>query len=86
MVEVPIPAEFIAFEASYGESAIAVDRARVGVEDAEAKAFIETYFERFHGVRTYLDSMIAMVSIIALPMVMAFISSFRWPHSGAATC
>lgn len=52
-------AKTINFATIYGQGANALAR-QLRISNEEAKAFIETYFERFHGVRTYLDSMVAM--------------------------
>ena len=50
-------AKTINFATIYGQGAHALSR-QLKISNAEAKAFIATYFERFHGVRRYLDSMI----------------------------
>ncbi len=47
-------AKTINFATIYGQGAHALSR-QLHVEHAEAKAFIETYFERFAGVRRWLD-------------------------------
>jgi DNA polymerase-1 len=47
-------AKTINFATIYGQGAFALSR-QLKIEVAEAKAFIETYFERFAGVRTFLD-------------------------------
>ncbi|HET6680323.1 MAG TPA: DNA polymerase I, partial [Gemmatimonadaceae bacterium] len=52
-------AKTINFATIYGQGANALAR-QLRISNDEAKAFIETYFERFHGVRAYLDSMVAM--------------------------
>jgi DNA polymerase-1 len=51
-------AKTINFATIYGQGAHALSR-QLKVEHAEAKAFIETYFERFAGVRKWLDDSIA---------------------------
>jgi len=51
-------AKTINFATIYGQGAHALSR-QLKISNAEAKAFIATYFERFHGVRAYLDSMVA---------------------------
>jgi DNA polymerase-1 len=48
-------AKTINFATIYGQGAHALSR-QLKIEHAEAKAFIETYFERFAGVRTWLDA------------------------------
>lgn len=48
-------AKTINFATIYGQGAHSLSR-QIKVEHAEAKAFIETYFERFAGVRRFLDS------------------------------
>ena len=48
-------AKTINFATIYGQGAHALSR-QLKVEHAEAKAFIETYFERFAGVRKWLDA------------------------------
>ena len=48
-------AKTINFATIYGQGAHALSR-QLKVEHAEAKAFIETYFERFSGVRRWLDA------------------------------
>jgi DNA polymerase-1 len=50
-------AKTINFATIYGQGAHALSR-QLKVEYAEAKAFITRYFERFHGIRQYLDSMV----------------------------
>jgi len=47
-------AKTINFATIYGQGAHALSR-QLGIDHAEAKAFIETYFLRFAGVRTWLD-------------------------------
>ena len=47
-------AKTINFATIYGQGAHALSR-QLKIAHAEAKAFIETYFERFHGVRSFLD-------------------------------
>ncbi|HUF26694.1 MAG TPA: DNA polymerase I [Gemmatimonadaceae bacterium] len=51
-------AKTINFATIYGQGAHALSR-QLQITHAEAKAFIERYFERFSGVRQYLDSMVA---------------------------
>lgn len=48
-------AKTINFATIYGQGAHSLSR-QLKVEHAEAKAFIETYFERFAGVRRFLDA------------------------------
>ncbi|MFI5231233.1 MAG: DNA polymerase I [Gemmatimonadales bacterium] len=48
-------AKTINFATIYGQGAHSLSR-QIKVEHAEAKAFIDTYFERFAGVRKFLDS------------------------------
>ena len=48
-------AKTINFATIYGQGAHALSR-QLRIEHAEAKAFIETYFERFAGVRSWLDA------------------------------
>jgi DNA polymerase-1 len=50
-------AKTINFATIYGQGAHALSR-QLKVEHAEAKAFIDTYFERFAGVRRFLDESI----------------------------
>ncbi len=50
-------AKTINFATIYGQGAHALSR-QLRITNAEAKAFIATYFERFRGVRDYLDSMV----------------------------
>ncbi|MBX3134409.1 MAG: DNA polymerase I [Gemmatimonadaceae bacterium] len=51
-------AKTINFATIYGQGAHALSR-QLKIEHAEAKAFIETYFERFAGVRQWLDGSVA---------------------------
>jgi DNA polymerase-1 len=51
-------AKTINFATIYGQGAHALSR-QLKIEHAEARAFITTYFERFQGVREFLDAMIA---------------------------
>jgi DNA polymerase-1 len=51
-------AKTINFATIYGQGANALAR-QLRIPHAEAKAFIETYFTRFVGVRAYLDSQVA---------------------------
>ncbi len=48
-------AKTINFATIYGQGAFALSR-QLKIEVSEAKAFIETYFERFAGVRSFLDT------------------------------
>ena len=50
-------AKTINFATIYGQGAHALSR-QLKISNAEAKAFIATYFERFRGIREYLDSMV----------------------------
>jgi DNA polymerase-1 len=50
-------AKTINFATIYGQGAHALSR-QLKIEHAEARAFITRYFERFSGIRRYLDSMI----------------------------
>ena len=50
-------AKTINFATIYGQGAHALSR-QLKVEYSEAKEFIARYFERFHGIRRYLDSMV----------------------------
>jgi DNA polymerase-1 len=50
-------AKTINFATIYGQGAHALSR-QLKISHAEAKAFIERYFERFQRVRAYLDSMV----------------------------
>jgi DNA polymerase-1 len=65
--DVPLPevtptmrsrAKTINFATIYGQGPHALSR-QLGIEHAEAKEFIARYFERFQGVRNYLDAMVA---------------------------
>jgi DNA polymerase I len=51
-------AKTINFATIYGQGPHALSR-QLDIDHAEAKAFIARYFERFQGVRNYLDSMVA---------------------------
>ena len=51
-------AKTINFATIYGQGAHALSL-QLGIEHVEAKEFIARYFERFQGVRNYLDSMVA---------------------------
>ena len=51
-------AKTINFATIYGQGPHALSR-QLGIEHAEAKQFIARYFERFQGVRNYLDAMVA---------------------------
>src|SRR6476660_9279070 len=51
-------AKTINFATIYGQGANALSR-QLGIEHAEAKEFIARYFQRFQGVRNYLDAMVA---------------------------
>ena len=48
-------AKTINFATIYGQGAHALSR-QLKISNAEARAFIDTYFERFQGVKDYLDS------------------------------
>ncbi|HEU4878607.1 MAG TPA: DNA polymerase I, partial [Gemmatimonadaceae bacterium] len=50
-------AKTINFATIYGQGAHALSR-QLKISNTEAKEFIATYFERFRGVRQYLDSMV----------------------------
>jgi DNA polymerase I len=50
-------AKTINFATIYGQGAHALSR-QLKIEHAMAKAFIARYFERFSGIRTFLDSMV----------------------------
>ena len=50
-------AKTINFATIYGQGAHALSR-QLKISNAEAREFIATYFERFSGVRRYLDSMV----------------------------
>ena len=52
-------AKTINFATLYGQGAFSLAR-QLGISRDEAKAFIDQYFERFSGVRAYLDEQIAM--------------------------
>ncbi len=51
-------AKTINFATIYGQGPNALSR-QLHIEHAEARRFIGEYFERFHGIRVYLDSMVA---------------------------
>jgi DNA polymerase-1 len=51
-------AKTINFATIYGQGANALSR-QLKISNQEARDFISTYFERFSGVREYLDSMVA---------------------------
>jgi DNA polymerase I len=51
-------AKTINFATIYGQGPHALSR-QLRIEFAEARAFIAAYFERFQGIRRYLDSMVA---------------------------
>jgi DNA polymerase-1 len=51
-------AKTINFATIYGQGAFSLSR-QLKIEQSEAKAFIAQYFERFSGVRQYLDDMVA---------------------------
>jgi DNA polymerase I len=51
-------AKTINFATIYGQGAHALSR-QLDIEHSEAREFISRYFERFKGVRNYLDSMVA---------------------------
>ena len=51
-------AKTINFATIYGQGARALSL-QLGIDHTEAKEFIARYFERFQGVRNYLDSMVA---------------------------
>ncbi len=51
-------AKTINFATIYGQGAVALAR-QLRISSSEAKAFIATYFERFRGVRDYLDAQVA---------------------------
>ncbi|HKV50915.1 MAG TPA: DNA polymerase I [Gemmatimonadaceae bacterium] len=51
-------AKTINFATIYGQGANALSR-HLRIEAAEARRFISEYFERFRGIRVYLDSMVA---------------------------
>jgi DNA polymerase-1 len=50
-------AKTINFATIYGQGAHALSR-QLKIEHAEARRFISTYFERFSGIRRYLDAMV----------------------------
>lgn len=50
-------AKTINFATIYGQGAHALSR-QLKISNAEAREFIATYFERFRGIRRYLDSMV----------------------------
>jgi DNA polymerase-1 len=50
-------AKTINFATIYGQGAHALSR-QLKISNAEAREFIATYFERFRGVRNYLDSLV----------------------------
>lgn len=50
-------AKTINFATIYGQGAHALSR-QLKIEHAEARSFIARYFERFSGIRSYLDSMV----------------------------
>ena len=52
-------AKTINFATLYGQGAFSLAR-QLGIGREEAKAFIDQYFERFKGVRAYLDEQVAM--------------------------
>lgn len=52
-------AKTINFATIYGQGAHALSR-QLKISNAEAREFIATYFERFRGVRAYLDSMVEL--------------------------
>jgi DNA polymerase-1 len=51
-------AKTINFATIYGQGANALSR-QLRIEHADARRFIDEYFERFQGIRGYLDSMVA---------------------------
>ena len=51
-------AKTINFATIYGQGANALSR-QLRIEAADARRFIDEYFERFQGIRAYLDSMVA---------------------------
>jgi DNA polymerase I len=51
-------AKTINFATIYGQGANALSR-QLRIEPADARRFIDEYFERFQGIRAYLDSMVA---------------------------
>jgi DNA polymerase-1 len=52
-------AKTINFATIYGQGAFSLSK-QLKIEPAEARAFIATYFERFAGVRTFLDSSVEL--------------------------
>ena len=52
-------AKTINFATLYGQGAFSLAR-QLGIGREEAKAFIDQYFERFNGVRAYLDEQVAI--------------------------
>ena len=54
-------AKTINFATLYGQGAFSLAR-QLGIGRDEAKAFIDQYFERFSGVRAYLDGQVAIAS------------------------
>ena len=52
-------AKTVNFATIYGQGAFAL-AGNLGISVAEAKAFIDAYFERFPGVRNYLDTQVEM--------------------------
>jgi DNA polymerase I len=50
-------AKTINFATIYGQGPMALSR-QLKIEVAEARAFISTYFERFQGIRDYLDAQV----------------------------
>ena len=72
-------AKTINFATIFGQGAFALSR-QLKIEHAEAKAFIETYFERFAGVRKYLDDTVAQArDMIANGMFTLLISDVGLP-------
>jgi DNA polymerase I len=51
-------AKTINFATIYGQGANALSR-QLRIDHADARRFIDEYFERFQGIRAYLDSMVA---------------------------
>jgi DNA polymerase-1 len=49
-------AKTINFATIYGQGPVAL-AAQLGISRTEARSFIDQYFERFHGVRDYLEAM-----------------------------
>ena len=56
--EMRAQAKTINFATIYGQGAFALSR-QLGITQDEARAFIDLYFERFAGVRAYLDECVA---------------------------